>query len=80
MNYLDKLAEHYSIVKDTLAKGKAGQRAQGLLDMVEGNVNQGLPMLNKNPSEWDAIDVLGVAMGGTIAGRAAKTADTDRRQ
>jgi len=73
MGLLDEVRKHISETYGTLSGGRVGQRSRGLLDMVEGNIKQGLPLLDKNPRDWQAEDILNVAMGGTIAGRAAKT-------
>ena len=66
MNYLDKLAEHYGIVKDTLSGGRAGDRYRAMEDRLARNINSGLPMLNKDPQDWGAEDVLAGVGAGNI--------------
>ena len=77
MGLFDEIKKHGSETYDTLSEGLMGDRARGLLDMFAGNIKSGLPMLDKDPMDWEAADVLNVAMGGTIAGRMAKTANPD---
>ena len=77
MGLFDEIKKHGSETYDTLSEGLMGDRARGLLDMFAGNIKSGLPMLDKDPMDWEAADVLNVAMGGTIAGRLAKTANPD---
>jgi len=68
MGLLDEISKHITETYDTLSKGRAGGRGRGLMEMVEGNVRKGLPLLDKNPRDWTSADVLNVAMGGTISG------------
>ena len=77
MGLLDEIKKHGSETYNTLSEGLMGDRARGLLDMFAGNIKSGLPMLDKDPMDWEAADVLNVAMGGTIAGRMAKTANPE---